>query len=139
MTTAYAASGLADEPLPLNGTHAAQDSELASGSPRGAVAQAWQRVIDWQLVEWGQGPESLAEEALVPPSREIIDLACKVAAAGRESGFPAPLRVVPDGEGGVSFERRSGEYFQSLNVLADGCVELLTFRNCKLVARDQLL
>ena len=47
----------------------------------------------------------------------------------------APLRVVPDGEGGISFERRDEIRFQSLDVLQDGSIELHTFRDCRLVSK----
>jgi len=119
-------------------TSAAQDDELASRAPNEEYWLGWQTIIDNYLVEWGRDPSVLADDDLVPPSGRIIDRACQVAREMRNEGFLPPLRVVPDGEGGISFERRDGSYFVSLNFLEDETVEMLTFEDCKLVSRVSL-
>ena len=53
----------------------------------------------------------------------------------RDAGCAAPFCVVPDGEGGIAFERRSGDFFHSLEILADGWIELSTFKNCRLQSK----
>ena len=82
-------------------------------------------MIDDYLIEWG-------------PSEAIIRLAGQIAMVLRDNGAAAPLRVVPDGEGGISFERRSGDWFESLDILEGGSIELTTFKDCRLHSRVPL-
>ncbi len=100
----------------------------------------WDEIIDSILIEWGKNPSLLADpdEGIPPPTPQCIRLANQLALAIRDLAQPPPSRVVPDGEGGVSFESVAGEKFQSLNVRSDCTVELLTFWNCHLVARSQI-
>lgn len=98
----------------------------------------WDRIIDQHLVEWGRDPSGFDSDEIVPPSREIIHAACHVAMRLRDENWAAPLRVVPDGDGGIAFEHEDGASFQTLHLQADGSVELLTFRDCKIVGREGL-
>ena len=116
-------------------TTAAADEGLASRTPNREYRFGWETIIDQYLVEWGRDPSVLMDEDFVPPSIAIIHKACQVARGLRDDGAPPPLRVVPDGEGGISFERRAGSCFQSLNILEDGSIEILTFEDSKLVCR----
>lgn len=138
MSTMETSAGLAGSIYPKVITRAAGDGGLASGSADEDRKLGWQTIIDDCLVEWGKNPSGLADEDLVPPSVEIIDLACKAAMEFRDQAVPPPLRVVPDGEGGISFEFRCGSCFMSLNILSDRSAELLTFRDCRLVSRRRL-
>jgi hypothetical protein len=45
---------------------------LHRDGPEFAAYQAWQRVIDHQLSEWGRDPGQLEDDGLDPPSPEII-------------------------------------------------------------------
>jgi hypothetical protein len=139
MNALTAHDALATETIPLNGTRAASDSELASPTVSEGCKRGWGKVIDDYLIEWGKDPSILADEGLVPPSKEIIHLACQWAKDRCESGWSPPVRVVPDGEGGICFENQVRSCFQSLNIRADRTVELLTFEDCRLVAREKLL
>jgi len=115
------------------GTEAATDQSLASAArDEEAKFEGWQRIIDDYLIEWGRDPGQLADEDLSPPSKHIIGYASRVAIELRKAGWPPPLRVVPDGEGGIAFERRSGDFFQSLEIRADETIELSTFKDCRL-------
>ncbi len=95
--------------------------------------EAWNRFIDFDLVEWGCDSSSLEDDDFVPPSQQTIDLAVKFARAWRDGGEPAPLRVLPDGDFGIAFEWRWGDLFQSLHLDGDGSAELDTFYDCRLV------
>ncbi len=95
----------------------------------------WQRVIDEYLTPWILDPTSLEEEDLEPPSLEILRLACRVAWYLQDKGWVPPLRVVPDGEGGVVFERDAGACFQTLSIFPSRLGELMTFDDCRLVSR----
>lgn len=137
MTTANVDTGLAGPVVSQIQTNAASDAELTS-----AVCperRLWDHVIDNQLVEWGQDPEALADDGLIPPSEEIVRQACRLAMQLRDEGVPGPLRVVPDGEGGICFERRAEPYFQTLSIRQDGTIEMLTFKDCQLQSRILLV
>jgi len=137
MTTANVDTGLAGPVVSQIQTNAASDAELTSAEyPESSL---WDRVIFSQLVEWGKDPDALADDGLVPPSEAIIHLACTWAMKFRDQGAPGPLRVVPDGEGGICFERRAEPYFQTLNIRQDGTVEMLTFKDCQLQSRVPLV
>lgn len=99
---------------------------------------AWDQIIDRQLVEWGIDPAQFADDGLTPPSRDTICLACTVAAACRDSGWSPPLRVAPDGRGGIVFERGSGDVFQTIEVRPDGSVEQFGYKNSRLCYRYRL-
>jgi hypothetical protein len=99
--------------------------------------EQWDQIIDAYLVEWGRDPSSLDDGEIIPPSVDTINKACQLAIHYRDNGAPPPLRVVPDADGGIAFERSDGSVFQSLYVLEDGEFELLTFRDCKLIDRQR--
>lgn len=100
----------------------------------------WEDFIDSPLVVWGKDPSCLQddEEGIIAPTREAVNRACVLAIKMRDQDAPPPTRVVPDGEGGISFERRLGDVFQSMDVSGDGSVELVTFHDCRLVSRIRL-
>jgi hypothetical protein len=100
--------------------------------------EAWRAVIDERLKAWQQSPEELDEDGLEPPSAEIFPLVEEVALVLKEQGVDPPLRIVPNGEGGVMFEWRHPPFFWSLDVEKDGSMALSVFRNSRLVSRHQL-
>lgn len=130
---------LSNDVLPPVKTDAAGDDTLASTQFE-REREGWQRIIYDYLVEWGRNPSQLEDEGIVAPSVEIIGRASEVAMELRDAltPCPAPLRVVADGEGGIAFEFRLGTLFASLNIGADGLVELVTFDNCRLKSRVSL-
>ena len=133
-------SVLASEPVISPSTTAAANHDLASTYHErdNRERRAWDAMIDGYLVEWARDPTKLQDDDLVAPSARVIHRACQVALDRRDAGWAAPLRVVPDGEGGIRFERRSGAIFQSLNICEDLSIELETYEDCKLV-RHQFL
>lgn len=133
------AAVLSGEPSPIFVSADVRDAELAGGGVAQSNREAWNRFIDANLVEWGRNPQALEDEDFDPPSPEVIDRACDVAMRFRDRGEPPPTRVVPDGEGGISFERVDGKLSMSLNIHADQTVELLTFDDCRLRDRRRLL
>jgi hypothetical protein len=98
--------------------------------------EAWQKLIDDKLIEWGSNPGQLDEERTTTPSRSTIRLATQWASKLSRQGFPAPLRVVPDAHGGIVFERREHDVFETLRFGADQSIEHCVFRNWKLVVRE---
>ncbi len=130
---------LSGEPTPLVSTAAIDDQELASSKLVESNRAGWNKVIDEYLVEWGMDPAALEDEDFHPPSLRMIDLACAIALYLRDQGEAPPMRVVPDGNGGISFEFRDGDLFASLNVHPDESIEILVFEDCQLRERRRLL
>lgn len=127
------------QPFACVSTTAAHGSGLASEEQAAREdREAWQRIIDDFLIEWGKDPSTLDDEEIVPPSREIIHAASQVAIALRDGGEPAPLRVVPDGDGGIAFEYRSEGWFRSLSICEDGWIELVHLVDCQEVSRRRI-
>lgn len=120
------ANGTAAPSAPATERDASQDREC------------WQRLIDGQLLEWGRDPEQLADDGIAAPTREIIVLACTVAARCRDAGLSPPLRVVPNGSAGLVFERLAGSVFETIEIRADGSVELASFQNSQLRHRQRI-
>lgn len=129
---------LSGNPWPRISTTAVDDTELVSGHASNTEAAAWCRFIDYTLIEWGRNPGALEDDDFVPPSRETITSACQLAKDFRDRGLAAPDRVMPDGDGGVCFERGDRSALEVLYVHDDQTIELLVFENCKLVERRRL-
>lgn len=118
-------------------THSDDQTPNQFAHPIEKWREQWEEIIDSKLIEWGKDPSALADpgEGIVAPSLQSIKIASEVAQSARDAGWPPPTRVVPDGEGGIAFERQSGGVFESLEVTANGIVELLKFIDCRLVDR----
>lgn len=131
--------GSLSEPIwnPID-TAAVDDSALTSVELH-QNRMEWDNVIDDQLTWWGINPSQLEDDGIDAPSREIIGLACRVAYAMRDGDTPPPLRVVPDGDGGIVFERKDGPTFQTIEIAKDGSIEMFTFENSRLVSRQRVL
>ena len=117
-------------------TSAAADQGLAS-SLKTEIWDKWTAVID-TLLDWLIHPDQLDYEEIILPSRKIIKQACDKAKELRSQNYTPPLRVVPDGEGGISFEFRWKNYFKSINLLEDSSIEELLFRDHELIWRDSM-
>jgi len=124
--------------IPAVPTGAAGDQELVMGADVAGRKAGWERMINDYLINWGRDPAALESDEVIAPTPDIISLAGDVAMALRDKGIDPPLRVVPDGDGGVCFEHRHGEFLETLTVASDGTVELLVFRNCRLETRRSL-
>jgi len=98
----------------------------------------WENVIDRQLVEWVRDAGRLEDESIEMPCRSVIAMACRVAQSMRDAGMPAPLRVVPSGDGGIVFEHREGSLFETIEIDSDGSVEIAVFLDSRLVSRRRL-
>lgn len=114
-------------------------------SPIQTISQdlpGWQTAIDDRLVEWGKDLRALEDEDIVPPSLQIIDLACRLAMEMRDDDYASPLRVVPNGEGGIVFEswpiqvEEGIEEGHVIEINSDGSIELIVFANSQVVSRE---
>jgi hypothetical protein len=120
---------------PISTGVAASPTLTLAGDDRFKTRTAWQTIIDYTLVEWGRNPGRFAEDGLTPPSANAIRVACQVAQHLRDHDKDTPLRVVPNGDGGIVFERSQGEIFETIEIQDNGSVEWATFSNGRLRSR----
>ena len=134
---------LSDDVAPPINTDAAHDEALASTQDLASTQnqerqRAWSQVIDDKLIEWGSHPEILEDKDFVPPTAKSLARAADIAMFFRDDVAPLPTGVVPDGDGGLTFERQSGTLFESLNIYEDGSVEILVFEDGRLRDRKKV-
>ncbi|HEV3136350.1 MAG TPA: hypothetical protein VGZ26_00575 [Pirellulales bacterium] len=99
------------------------------------TSDAWQHLIDYQLIEWGRNPRDLEDDGLKAPTSAAIEQAIEISARFSALSLPAPTAVVPDGIGGIVFERREGASATTLRVSSTGSVEFVEFRDGALLRR----
>ena len=131
---------LLNESYPAGGqTGVASNESLATSlGDREERLRAWQRFIDEKLIEWGRDPGELEEAQLIPPTRRAIDKSVRLAMTLRDRGFPPASRVVPDGDGGIVFERWEGSVSETFEVSANGTIEYVQCRDCTVKARHAI-
>jgi hypothetical protein len=116
---------------PPVGTSAAVGGLLID--PPDSARAAWSALILERLVDWDGAGGPADADGFEPPLEAVVTLAHRLATRMKNNGDPPPDRVVPDGDGGLTFERRDGGRFQALHVYDDLTVELDTFENGRLL------
>ncbi len=138
---------IADDPMtPLAGVAVRPrlaDDELPKVADRRTGAEApravWRSMIEETLNAWQRNPGDFDDDGIRPPSPGIIELALRLASRLCERGSPPPTGIVPNGSGGITFERHHGSSLETFRVLADRSIELLVFDDCRLVSRRPVL
>lgn len=97
----------------------------------------WQAVLEKWLREWERDPSQLADDGIIPPSRETIERACDVAQRLRDLGLLAPQRVAATGDGGIVFAWETKPVLSTLEIDADGSLEVAVFQNARVVSRQR--
>ena len=121
-------------------TGAADEQSLASTALRRDTERGlWQDIIDGKLVEWGRDPSQLDDEGIDSPTPQTIKRASQIALFMRDQGMPAPSRIVPTGDGGIVFERQQGVVFETIEIGADGSIEVALYQDCALIGFRSLL
>jgi hypothetical protein len=124
-----AANGIAT-PVGTDPTEAAKISERQN---------AWQRLIDEKLIEWGRHPEQFEDEdGYKAPSADNLVRATEFVLFCRDHDVAPARRVAPDGEGGLVFEWYDGTVKTYVEIHADGSKEYLMFDDCKLIGRSSI-
>ena len=103
-----------------------------------AEIAAWREIIDNRLSAWARDPQQLADEGIEAPGVPMLQLAMDVARALYDQRVEAPDRVIPNGDGGMVFRWRSGDFTWSLELDADGSMETSLMEHNKLVCRHSL-
>lgn len=109
-----------------------------SNNPDTSGREAWQRLIDHQLIDWGWNTDQFEDAGVEAPSRDTVQLAIRLAANLRDAGFPSPSSVVPDANGGIVFERREQNVVEVFHVWDDGTIDYQCFHGSRLIERRPL-
>lgn len=124
-----------------NGNGAPASAAPVNSNSTNEARKAWQRLIDEKLIEWGRHPEQIEDEdGYKAPAAEILAQATRLVAYCRDHGVRPPLRMAPDGEGGIIFDWKNSD--PPLHVIAqihpDGVMETLEFLDSNLVSRKRI-
>jgi hypothetical protein len=125
---------MCDDVVPTE-TDARSSASAAQHEEEQAYHKAWQQIID-QLIQWGQHPSNVDEDDWESPANDAIGAAFRLVRALRKERRPPPDRVVPNGEGGIVFELKSGSKTETFEIDDDGSVEYMYFQNSRLVKRE---
>ena len=105
--------------------------------PEAEIA-AWQELMDEQFSSWAKDPEQLSDDGIEAPSVAMVQLAMSIARVLRDQNVEAPDRVVPNGDGGIVFRWRSGDFTWSLELDVDGSLETSLMEQDDLLCRHSL-
>lgn len=97
----------------------------------------WLRV-ESLLNEWCRKEPRRDEDGVEWPVPAVAEVAVQVACLLEQRGLQPPTRFVPNAEGGVVFEFQHERQLQTIEVEADGSVELCRFEDAKLVDRRRI-
>jgi hypothetical protein len=95
----------------------------------------WQSAIDRTLKCWLNNPTMLEDDDIEIPTKTTIRLALDYAEDFCGQELPPPSRIVPDGSGGIVFERRIGNEAEIVHFWDDGAIEYQQFDGSTLVRR----
>ena len=112
--------------------------KMRSDAPDMSAGEAWQRLIDYQLIQWSSNTHQFEDDGIEPPSRDTVQLAIRLAETLRDAGFPAPNNAVPDTNGGIVFERREKNVVEFFHVWDDGTIDYQRFHGTQLIERRPL-
>ncbi len=76
--------------------------------------------------------------ALSAPSVAMVQLAMSIAGVLRDQNVEVPDRVIPNGDGGIVFRWRTGDFIWSLELDSDGSLETLIMEHDNLLCRHSL-
>jgi len=123
----------------LIGTSASDDLTISRETPDNeSSTRGWNNVINYTLIEWGKSPDSLEDEGIEAPDTTTVRRACEIAIALRDSGFSCPDRVLPNGNGGIVFEKEMGARLFTYEIESDGPIEYREFLQGRLVRQSSV-
>lgn len=134
MKTMVDSSHLMAQPVaPFVSTSAADEGILALNAIEAKEnVDLWKDVIEEKLVDWGRQRTVCDEEGFILPSSIAVDTAIEIARTLQGKHSP-PTRVVPNGEGGIIFEKEVNSRFTAIEVFEAGSFELRSFLDCRLI------
>lgn len=140
MATAEAETLVGPAQTPVR-TGALSDEGLMAAKPlEVAFREAWRQTLEKvSMMRFVRFPD-LEAEGLLPPTGRAISKAIAITNCMLTYGsFPPPMRVLPNGEGGIVFERWDEKgNSERMEFSAAGQAELSAFQGSKLVARNSM-
>ncbi|HET6883904.1 MAG TPA: hypothetical protein VFI31_27365 [Pirellulales bacterium] len=137
MTTSYLAHAISAAVQGFgwapSGVHAGANESAKKDGER----SEWQR-IEALLSKWSQKQPLRDEDGVEWPSPALVEVALNLARSLEGQALHPPSRVVPNGEGGVVFEFQREHQLQTMEVDADGSIELCRFEDSQLVDRSRI-
>ena len=94
----------------------------------------WERRIV-RIAEWARDAGMEDDDGIVWPTEQAIQSAYQIIQRLRSRRFAVPTEIVPSGDGGIVFSRRTGNSRQEIEVSDSGDVELLLFMDGRLISR----
>lgn len=107
--------------------------ETSEGSSEAKAG--WEEIID-TLSTWADDVSVLEDDGVIPPSYPIIRKALSLSHTLMARGWAAPLRVVPNAEGGVVFERKDKDFFEEIELEQEGTAEIRIYQDFKIIIRQ---
>jgi hypothetical protein len=111
---------------------------IGASTRRDRTQQQWQQVIEGDLTAWLRNSKQFEDDGVDPPSGTIVRLAMDIAESFRNQGWPGPDIVVADPNGGIVFERKSGDISEVVHIWDDGSAEYMQFDGTRMVQRAPL-
>lgn len=117
-------------------THAANNLFLSVPGRR--TETAWQLILD-RFIDWGRSPGEIDEDGWESPSLAALEAAYKLLGRLRDQDAPPPRAVVPNGEGGIIFERGTALEAEAFEIDASGSAEYRRFVGDRLLHRQAVM
>lgn len=99
--------------------------------------EKWRQVFA-KLKKWSCSLREVDEEGRESPSAEALSTADLLAEALRARGESALFAMVQNGEGGITFERRSGITTELFEIDADGSAEFISLHDSQVSDRHSV-
>lgn len=106
------------------------DSALLSEEELAGWKKAYDDILDiWNVAHAGMSPE------LEPPSDAVLERALKIAhSIAQQKIFSPPMRIVPDGDGGIVLSRWDDDgVYESIEISDDLSAQVCTYNNKRLI------
>ena len=137
LTDREAATAVSTVTVPLGAIGSSELPPLGWADPTARRREQWRPHLEI-LHSWCLSPTQLADDEVEPPTPEVIALAIGVVESMIAHDEPAPTHTVPTVDGGIAFERRTGDTLQVIEIDPDGEIEALLFQYSRLIERIPL-
>lgn len=107
------------------------DTSAKSRSSGNSAQPDW-RCVTETINEWRGKAGLHDEDGIEWPDADVIDLGYGLAMSLQNRGFRAPTRCVPNGEGGIVFEYQHERELETIEIEAEGTIDICRFSDTKL-------
>jgi hypothetical protein len=113
----------------------AESNDDTSGLPPAKDWETWLvRIAKWESCAGQEDSDGVVWPTVeaIAAARQLIDQ------MRRKKEFPEPTDLVPAGDGGIVFSRRTGDIREEIEIFESGDAELLLFQDSRLMHRTPL-